>query len=148
MKDCKYCSKMHKWNMEKCPAYGKICDKCSKRNHFISFCQQKTQPHRTPQSRNSMQRNNPKVHELHTHLLPASEDELWVLSFPDQVNSVGGAKNQVYAAMEIGNKAVGMQVDTCHILKVKTERARNCNRFGAKPLKQQRMYCRVCFTRI
>jgi len=61
-----------------------------------------------------MQRNNPKVHELHTDLSPASEDELWLLSFPDQVNSVGRIKNhgQIYAAMEIGNKAVRMQVDT------------------------------------
>lgn len=31
----------------------------------------------------------------------------------------------------------------CPILKVKTERARNCNRVGAKPSKQQGIYCRV-----
>lgn len=66
MKNSKYCGKMHELKMEKCLAYGKICDKCSKRNHFSSVCQQKTQPNRRPPSHNNMQRNKPKMHELQT----------------------------------------------------------------------------------
>lgn len=34
--DCTYCGLTH--NTRECPAYGKICDKCSRKNHFASVC--------------------------------------------------------------------------------------------------------------
>ena len=36
---CRYCGKRHG---PKCPAYGKVCTKCQKRNHFVAVC--KSQP--------------------------------------------------------------------------------------------------------
>ena len=38
LKNCKYCGKSHEKAKEKCPAFGKICGYCSKRNHFEIMC--------------------------------------------------------------------------------------------------------------
>lgn len=38
--DCKYCGSKHK--PRQCPAYGKDCAKCGKRNHFARVCKSKT----------------------------------------------------------------------------------------------------------
>ena len=34
--NCKYCGKQHK--IQQCPAFGKICRNCGKRNHFANVC--------------------------------------------------------------------------------------------------------------
>ena len=40
-KDCKSCGYQHPANREWCPAFGKECRKCGKRNHFASRCKSK-----------------------------------------------------------------------------------------------------------
>ena len=35
--DCKFCGKSH--DKGQCPAYGKICNNCGRKNHFESKCQ-------------------------------------------------------------------------------------------------------------
>ena len=35
--DCKFCGKSH--DRGKCPAYGKVCNNCGRKNHFESKCQ-------------------------------------------------------------------------------------------------------------
>lgn len=35
---CKFCAKNHVMRKEKCPAWGKTCSKCNKRNHFSVCC--------------------------------------------------------------------------------------------------------------
>ncbi|KAK7111890.1 hypothetical protein V1264_011443 [Littorina saxatilis] len=35
--NCRYCGKTHQ--RRKCPAYGQVCNKCKKKNHFASVCQ-------------------------------------------------------------------------------------------------------------
>ena len=59
-----------------------------------------------------MPRSKPEVHAVHKDLQPSSEDELWVLAFVEQVNAFSSDKGRIYAAMEIGNKTVEMQIDT------------------------------------
>ena len=39
IKDCQYCGNTHQ--RRKCPAYGKICKKCNRKNHFASVCRSK-----------------------------------------------------------------------------------------------------------
>ena len=34
--NCKYCGKAH--NKGECPAYGKVCNRCGRKNHFESKC--------------------------------------------------------------------------------------------------------------
>ena len=36
VKNCSYCGKNHE--IRRCPAYGKTCRKCNKKNHFSSVC--------------------------------------------------------------------------------------------------------------
>ena len=36
--ECKFCSFTHPMNKEKCPAWGKVCNKCGKLHHFESKC--------------------------------------------------------------------------------------------------------------
>lgn len=38
IKRCKFCGKTHEWNKDKCPAYGKVCEKCNRPNHFAQVC--------------------------------------------------------------------------------------------------------------
>ena len=38
--NCRYCGRQHP--PRKCPAYGKQCSNCSKKNHFAAVCQQRT----------------------------------------------------------------------------------------------------------
>ena len=45
--NCKFCAKKHEEKKEKCPAWGKTCDKCGAKNHFSVVCnKQKAPPHR------------------------------------------------------------------------------------------------------
>ena len=37
-KQCRYCGDLHKWGSRFCPAYGKICRKCEKKNHIAKVC--------------------------------------------------------------------------------------------------------------
>ena len=39
--DYKFCGKMHHIGKSYCPAFGKICTKCQKKNHFAAVCKQK-----------------------------------------------------------------------------------------------------------
>ena len=59
------------------------------------------------------------MHELHEDAPTSSEDQLWALSFAEEVHSVSDNKKRIYAAMEIGKKTVEMQIDTgasCNVL--------------------------------
>ena len=40
-KRCKCCGDSHELKREKCPAYGKICSKCRRANHFAKVCMQR-----------------------------------------------------------------------------------------------------------
>ena len=33
-KECDYCALKHQWGTDKCPAYGKTCAKCGRKNHY------------------------------------------------------------------------------------------------------------------
>ena len=35
-KQCQYCGRTHSYG--KCPAFGKMCNKCNKKNHFAAMC--------------------------------------------------------------------------------------------------------------
>ena len=38
LQPCRYCGNQHVWDSRKCPAYGKVCNYCKKKNHFRSQC--------------------------------------------------------------------------------------------------------------
>ena len=104
MKECKYCSRKHEGGMEKCPAYGKTCTKCSNQNHFRSACLKTVTTPRKVQPQKDMQRSKPEVHAVHKDLQPSSEDELWVLSFAEQVNAISSDKAEFMQPWKSGTK--------------------------------------------
>ena len=115
----KYCGRRHERKKEKCPAFGKTCNKCGGKDHFSNVCQQKIQPGNKAPSRNNLQQSKLRVHELHEDAQTSSMDELWALSFAEEVNAATDSKKRVYAAIEIGKKTVEMQIDTeasCNVL--------------------------------
>ena len=119
MRDCKYCGWRHERKKEKCPAFGKTCNKCEEKDHFSNVCQQQIQPGNKAPSHSNLQQSKLRVHELHQEAPTSFEDELWALSFAEEVNSVSDSKKRIYAAMEIGKKTVEMQIDTgasCNVL--------------------------------
>ena len=79
---------------------------------FSHFCQQQLQPGNKATSRNNLQQSKLRVHELHEDAQTSSEDELWALSFAEEVNTVTDSKKRIYAAIEIGKKTVKIQIDT------------------------------------
>ena len=119
MRDCKYCGWRHERKKEECPAFGKTCHSCGGKDHFSNVCQQQIQSGNKASSRSNLQQNKLRVHELHEDAPTSSEDELWALSFVEEVHSVSDKKKRIYAAMEIGKKTVEMQIDTgasCNVL--------------------------------
>lgn len=40
----RFCGKEHKKNNQKCPAFGKKCQKCGKANHFAVKCRAQLRP--------------------------------------------------------------------------------------------------------
>lgn len=38
LKECRFCGGNHKWDKNKCPAFGKTCRNCGKANHFAQVC--------------------------------------------------------------------------------------------------------------
>ncbi|RXN08425.1 retrotransposon-like family member retr-1 [Labeo rohita] len=53
--ECTRCGYVHE--PRKCPAYGKICNECSRKNHFSRMC-------KTPQKKDKQTRFEKKVHEI------------------------------------------------------------------------------------
>lgn len=43
--NCKFCGRSHPLRKEECPAWGKICKNCSRRNHFAVKCDKKKNLH-------------------------------------------------------------------------------------------------------
>ena len=116
LRECKYCSRKHERGMEKCPAYGKTCTKCSNQNHFRSVCLKTVTTPRKVQPQKDMPRSKPEVHAVHKDLQPSSEDELWVLSFAEQVNAFNSDKGRIYAAMEIWSILQSCPAATCLLM--------------------------------
>ena len=49
-KSCKFCGQTHILKKEECPAWGKTCKNCKKKNHFAAKCQQRKKLHAVQES--------------------------------------------------------------------------------------------------
>jgi len=58
---CKFCGLVHVWKKDKCPAYGKKCDKCGGLNHFKKVCRSK---YRTSKEINEVDNSELKREEI------------------------------------------------------------------------------------
>ena len=120
--DCKFCGKSHERKKEMCPAYGRVCNKCKKKNHLAVKCQ--SQGEKRGFKKPGFQT---KVHTLEPS---TSSEELSSVTFSSEdVNTTDATDtnpasnspypSKIYAAMEIEGKMVKMQVDSgasCNVL--------------------------------
>ncbi len=98
---CKFCGHEHERNRNSCPAFGKTCFRCKRKNHMAAMCQQQ------PKQR---------VHAVDEEV----DDEYFVinsLTLSDTDNSVNqvqdsGYPRQIFASMDVAGQSVSFQVDT------------------------------------
>ena len=66
-KPCQNCGRKHDLRRrEYCPAFGKTCNKCQKRNHFAAKCRSKTSPGVNPVAVSGEAKGNEKDKEAHS----------------------------------------------------------------------------------
>jgi len=87
-KKCLFCGNTHEMKKEKCPAYGKNCDKCKGRNHFAAVCKSKS-------------------HRNNVHAVDDDEDD-WVYT----VGNKRVPQKDVKCQMIVANQTVTFQFDT------------------------------------
>ena len=103
-KTCKFCDRNHPFRKELCPAYGKTCNICAKKNHFSVKCPNKKQ--------------KPKVHQMETLNVNTESDSeneliLSISTVPASVNSMEDLSLQTHicAVMLLNNDPVKFQID-------------------------------------
>jgi len=101
----KYCGTDHVFVKEKCPAWGKVCASCSKRNHFAKMCHQsKSQDFRSTNSRT-------KSHKPIHHVEEKSNSEVeWVNAI--HKHEPNRKYDDLKCEMLVGDKTVAFQIDT------------------------------------
>ena len=104
---CEYCGFRHRKEKTECPAYGKECAACGRKNHFAPMCtlktskkQKKPRPGKKPHTKKS-------VHDVNDY--SSSSDYEYVLTV-EEVHSVS-KKKKITAQMVINNQTVQFQMD-------------------------------------
>lgn len=142
LQKCKYCGNRHVFGKYQCPAYGKTCSKCDRKNHFAAQCRTATRK----ASASGSQRSGPKrgnmkrkpwvnaIAEGASNVGDSSSESLSDDDFED-VNTVNlltppktenninyinyKQQSHIYADMSIDEVRVTFQIDsgaTCNIL--------------------------------
>lgn len=106
---CKYCGKSHK--RRECPAFGQVCRKCQKKNHFAKVCKSamsKKDDHR--EQRHNKPRK--KIHQVgDIDLDPDSEDDLYSPTYAFKGVKQYMVQPEIKATESSSWKEVKMQID-------------------------------------
>ena len=114
---CSFCGYNHKPGRSNCPAFGEVCKKCGKKNHFQKMCRNKG-----PSRVHSLQAD---YYESDTEDNDYEEIKSLTLinkTSSDQVHTVDGDgkfKTHLYATMMIGGRPIKFQLDTgatCNVI--------------------------------
>ena len=115
---CGKCWLMHEGR--KCPAYGKLCHKCSKPHHFAEFCKPKFKKN---------------LHNLHEGSSESDSDDIFVRSINEKCQKKTEISNNECITMDVNRIPVKFKIDTgsqCNIItdivfkKVKTSLTFKC----------------------
>lgn len=101
---CRFCNFVHR-NRE-CPAYGKTCNTCSKKNHFSSVC--RTRSVSTIERSNNY---NPELNSQDNN----DNDEFYIGCLENRFNiakNEAGFMSPWLEKVDIGNKSVMFKIDT------------------------------------
>ena len=110
---CLFCGYEHKLTRDKCPAYGKQCARCGKKNHFQKQCKV---------------RMNPRVHQMEEidEFIDDQADTPYELKtvelISEEINTVRSSTQSIFAKMSVQNKVIRFQLDcgaTCNVLPLK-----------------------------
>ena len=89
-KRCIFCDKNHPFGKSQCPAFGKNCKKCGKKNHFSKVCRSKT------------------VHQIDASEQSSNESP----TPPDWVNTVNADAKLAKCQMILNKQAVSFLIDS------------------------------------
>ena len=98
---CKFCAQKHVMKKENCPAWGKTCNTCKKKNHFAVRCPEKTRIHGIETDDSDSDHFSEYSHVVHL------SENINALN-----NSLcGRAGKDIHAEMIINEKPVIFQID-------------------------------------
>jgi len=86
---CRFCGKAHGFKKELCPAFGKDCKICSKKNHFAAMCKNRNTPDRSRRS---------------CHLVDSESEDIFAVE-------TGKFKRKLFASLELNNSRIKFQLD-------------------------------------
>lgn len=96
---CKYCGYNHVFVQSKCPAFGKTCKLCKKKNHFAKCCKSN---------------NNKTVHsvgnEYNCDSDGDSNDYEWINKLSDNESNINS--KMIKCVMQVNKQLVKFQIDT------------------------------------
>ena len=110
---CLFCGYEHELTRDKCPAYGKQCARCGKKNHFQKQCKV---------------RMNPRVHQMEEidEFIDDQAETPYELKtvelISEEINTVRSSTQSIFAKMSVQNKVIRFQLDcgaTCNVLPLK-----------------------------
>ena len=114
VKDCRFCGQAHEKERSKCPAFGKICSSCQKKNHFALKCVQKKKPRKTKKPRNRKPPHKYLVDQFDFD--ESGEKILSVSCYEEEINAFDNPSNKIQtksrlAIMKIAGKNVKILID-------------------------------------
>lgn len=111
--NCKFCAKKHEEKKEKCPAWGKTCDKCGAKNHFSVVCnKQRPSPHRKkPRHTQRDRQSRSKVNMVYEQEESDSDDYCLMVQSVKSVYHKESSK-KIFATMVLKDTQVKFQFDS------------------------------------
>ena len=126
IKPCLYCGRQHELVRAKCPAYGKICNRCKEANHFAVCCG------KAPSSKPSSQKQVRSFRDDDYDDESQHYEEISTFTtHSDTVYSVDESyKRKLFATMSINNTHVKFQLDsgaTCNVITSEALQGSHCD---------------------
>ena len=111
--NCKFGAKKHEEKKEKCPAWGKTCDKCGAKNHFSVVCNKHRPPphHKKPRDTRKDRQSRSNVNMNYEQEESDSDDYCLMV---ESVNSVYQKKSpkKIFSIMVVKETSVKFQLDS------------------------------------
>lgn len=102
-RNCKFCGDSHKFGARFCPAFGKICTKCNKPNHYSKVC-------RSDRSVNEIAEETAQNQDTVTQAAPyVNGDDHFFL---ESLELLTVSNNQAFININIEGQSVRMKLDT------------------------------------
>ena len=111
--NCKFCAKKHEEKKEKCPGWGKTCDKCGTKNHFSVVCSKQRPPlyRKKPRDTQKDRQSRSKVNMVYEHEESASDDYCLMVESINFVYHKESPK-KIFTTMVLKETSVKFQLDS------------------------------------